>query len=84
MILTENYIKLLNRNVYDYVDICLEHFSNLDLEKDESFWNQYDELNPYIMSQEKPNLLYYHVYWYGKFTEKQELCVKSYLATQKY
>ena len=29
------------------------------------------------------NLLYYHVYWYGKLTRKQILCIHSYLSTQE-
>lgn len=82
MILTEEYINSLDRKIYNDVDTCLDHFSSLNLEKDISFWNKYIEMDSYIQRGEKPDILYYHVYWFGEFTERQALCVKSYLATQ--
>ena len=72
MILTEEYINSLDRQIYNDVDTCLDHFASLELENSTSFWNKYTESNP----------LYYHVYWCGKLGDKQELCIKSYLATQ--
>lgn len=72
MILTKEYIESLDKKVYQDVDTCLEHFTNLELEKDETFWSQYSKDNP----------LYYHVYWYGKISEKQYACILSYLQTQ--
>jgi hypothetical protein len=72
MILTKEYINSLDKLIYKNVDSCLDHFANLELEKDEVFWDQYSNENPY----------YYHVYWYGKLSNKQWLCINSYFATQ--
>ena len=75
MILTKEYLNNLkekDNKIYSNVDYCLDYFSNLDLEPDETFWSQYSMKNPY----------YFHVYWYGEIERKQLLCINSYLATQ--
>lgn len=90
MILTEEYIKSLDKEVYHNVDVCLDHFANLNLEIDSNFWNDYPDEdiitemgdNYYMVDNDARNKFCYHVYWYGEFTEKQLLCVKSYIATQ--
>ncbi len=72
MLLTEDYFNSLSKDVYKNTNICLQHFSMLQLDVDATYWNTYNSANP----------LFFHVYWYGKITRKQLLCIKSYLATQ--
>lgn len=72
MILTKEYIESLDKKVYQDVDTCLDHFANLELEKDDTFWSQYSKENP----------LYYHVYWYGNISERQYSCILAYIQTQ--
>lgn len=72
IVLKKNTICNLPNTVFENTDDCLDYFSNINLEPDNTFMDRYNSEIPF----------YYHVYWFGNLNNKHLLCVNSYLATQ--